>query len=182
MIRNIFILTGFLVAAFAAISFGAVHYVGSPDGMTQVVVEDGARLTFTLTNDGKTILYKRPIWLKAEKETFGQNVTVLSKELSHADLSAAMIEISKAGSTKYNILTLYFKGFTLRVCVSDETATCRFSVSSGTRMIVEDETFERSSPKESIVTRITVEGENVIIPSNGMHIWNMKLTDTNTPI
>ena len=163
---NIFALAGLWIAAFAANGLGAAYSVDSPDGKIEAIVEDGERLTFTLKVDGKTMLDKRPIGLKTEKGAFGQNASALSNESSRADSPpAAAIDFTKAGGVKHNTLALHFNDFTLGVRVSAEAATCRFSASSGGKTIVEDETFERSSPKDkgSTVTRLTVGEERVIV-------------------
>ncbi len=161
---NRFVLMGLSVAAFAANSFGAAFSVDSPDGKIRAVVEDGARLTLTLTVDGKTVFDKRPIGLKTDKETFGKNASALSNESSRADSPVKpVIDVKKAGSAAYNTLALHFKDFTLGLRVCDEAATCRFSVPCGKGVLVEDETFERSSPQASTVMRITVDEEHVVV-------------------
>ena len=157
---------GLSFAAFAASSFGAAYSVDSPDGKIRAVVGDGARLTLTLTVDGKTVLDKRPVGLKTESGAFGQNASALSNEVSCADAPAKpVIDVKKAGSAKYNTLTLPFNGFTMGVRVCDDAATCRFSAPSGNGLIVEDETFEKTSRKDkaSTVTRMTVGEEHVIV-------------------
>lgn len=161
---HIFALTGLWVAQLAATSFGAEYSVDSPDGRIQAVVEDGPRLTFTLKVDGKTVLGKRAIGMTTETGTFGQTASALSNDVSRADTPpATAINIRKAGSVKYNTLSLHFKDFTLGVRVCDEAATCRLSAPCGKTTVVEDETFERASPQASAVTRMTVGEEHVIV-------------------
>jgi len=161
-----FVLTGLSVVAFAATGFGAAYSVESPDGKIQAVVEDGARLTFTLKVDGKTRVDRRSVGLKTGMGAFGKDASALSNELSRADSQpAAVIDVRKAGSAKHNTLTLHFSGFKVGVRVCDEAATCRFSAPSGGGLIVEDETFDRPSLKDkaSTVTRMTVGEEHVIV-------------------
>ena len=163
---NRFVSMGLSVAAFAATCFGAAYSVESPDGKIQAVVEDGARLTLTLKIDGKTIVDKRRLALKTEKGEFGKDASALSNEVSRADAPVKpVIDVRKAGSAAYNTLTLHFADFTLGLRVCDEAATCRFYAPSGDLLIVEDETFERSSlrDKASTVTRMTVGEEHVIV-------------------
>lgn len=157
---------GILVAEFAATSFGASYSVDSPDGKIQAVVEDGARLTFTLKADGKTLLDKHPIGLKTGKVKLGKEVSALSNEYSRANSQTRKaFDIRKAGIAKYNTISLDFKDFGLSVRVCDEAATCRFTMASNGKMIVEDEIFERPSRKDdgSTVAKVTVGEEHVIV-------------------
>jgi len=141
-----------------------VYSVASPDGKIQAVLEDGARLTLALVVDGRAVFDRRAIGVKTEQGEFGRNATARSNEISRADAPVKpVIDVKKAGSTPYNTLTLHFDGFTVGLRVSDEAATCRFSAPSGKGMVVEDETFERSSPQTGTVTRITVGDERVIV-------------------
>ncbi|MCX6909287.1 MAG: glycoside hydrolase family 97 N-terminal domain-containing protein [Verrucomicrobia bacterium] len=161
-----FVLMGILVAEFAATSFGASYSVDSPDGKIQAVVEDGARLTFTLKADGKTLLDKHPIGLKTGKVKLGKEVSALSNEYSRANSQTRKaFDIRKAGIAKYNTISLDFKDFGLSVRVCDEAATCRFTMASNGKMIVEDEIFERPSRKDdgSTVAKVTVGEEHVIV-------------------
>jgi len=159
-----FALMGLWTAGLAATSFGAAYSVDSPDGKLRASVEDGAQLTLTLAVDGRTALDKRPVALKTEAGSFGQNATVLSNESSRADAPVKpVIDVKKAGNAAYNTLTLHFKDFTLGLRVCDEAATCRLSAPCGKTAAIEDETFERASPQASTVTRITVGEERVVV-------------------
>ena len=161
-----FVLMILMVAAFAVNSYGEEYKVGSPDGKIQVAVEDGAQLMFTLKVDGRTVLNKRPIGLKTDKEKFGQNASALLHKFLYSDSpSTKKIDFTKAGNIKYNTLSMKFKDFKLSIRVSDEAATCRFSVTSGGRMIVEDEIFKSPffNNMGSTVTRITVGEDRVIV-------------------
>ena len=165
IVRVLFVvLMGLGIASSASTGLGATYAVESPDKKLRATVEDGARLTFTLKADGKTVVDQRPLALKTEAGAFGANATALSNEMSRADAPVKpVIDVKKAGSTPYNTLTLYFMDFTLGVRMCDEAATCRLSAPSGKGLVVEDETFERASPQASTVTRLTVGEERVVV-------------------
>ncbi len=147
-------------------SFGAAYPVNSPDEKIQAVVEDGAQLTFTLKADGKILLEKYPVVLKTEKESSAKTTSALSQERSSSDSPKKVaFDIKKAGDAKYSDLTLQFKEFKLGVRVTDEAATCRFTVPSGGQTMIKDETFARPFLKdqESTVTTTTIGEEHVIV-------------------
>jgi len=161
---KVFVLMGLGVAACAVGGFGAVYTADSPDGKMQLALEDGAQLALTLKVDGQTVFDKRPVGMRTAAGELGRNATARSDSLSRADAPVKpVIDVQKAGSVPYNTRMLSFNGFTVDLRVCDEAATCRFAAPSGKGMIVEDETFERSSPKVGKVTRITVGDERVIV-------------------
>ncbi len=148
-------------------SLGASYSVQSPDRKIQALVEDGERLTWSLKADDKTVFEKRELSLKIDGNDLGQNASVLSHE-AYGDVKERKVAFDpkKAGADGYRDLTLTFQGFKLGVRVTNEAATCRWTVQDGKtrKTTVRDEAFARpfGEGQEAAVTVATIGEEHVI--------------------
>ncbi len=150
---NTRLIKSFLGAALAALPaffaaggslYADTYKVKSPDDRLTAIVEDGERLSVSLISDGKTVLNKAFIGMKADFGELGRGAKAVSSKVSlHVGAVENPFGIRSRVPDNYGRLELSFGKWSLEVRAYNEAVAYRFSADFGEgNAVVEDETLE----------------------------------------
>jgi alpha-glucosidase len=135
---------------------GRQYQVQSPDGATQLTVEVGPQLSYSVTHRGRPLLSSSPISLTLQGgRVLGAGDRVRSEARRQVRDSVLPLAPTKSGVVRdrYNELRLRFTGYDLELRAYDEGVAYRWVLALGDSAVIgsEQATFALAGPATAII-------------------------------
>lgn len=149
--KRIFIIA-LLVLQFSSLAMGQVYQVSSPDGQTDITINNEKGISWSVKKNGKTVLSKVNIDLK-----LGDGTSVAGRARSHkinhvSEIIRLPVPLKNAElENNYNEMTIKLQGgYGIHFRVYNEGVAYRFFGTKNKEIIVEHEKLEVVFPKETL--------------------------------